>query len=374
MRVYLDNAATTPIDSEVLATMQQVLQEVYGNPSSIHTEGRKARTLIENARKSIANILGVAPAEIFFTSGGTEADNTAIVGAVTSLGVKRIITSKIEHHAVLHCATHCEKLFNTQVDYVDVLSNGHIDYNHLEELLKKDISTLVTLMHANNEIGNLLDISKVGELCKNYGAFFHSDTVQTIGHLDIKPKEVGLHFCVASAHKFNGPKGIGFLFIDSSLKINPYINGGSQEREMRGGTENLYGIIGMAKALELSIEKIEWQKNHIGSLKTYMISQIKEKFPMAKFNGDSEGQSLFTVLNVAFPPGKVQDMLHFNLDIEGISCSGGSACTSGSLVGSHVIKSIGENLDYVPVRFSFGKFNKKEDIDYALEKLVEIYK
>lgn len=375
MRVYFDNAATTPLDPEVIKAMHDVMVNYYGNPSSIHQEGRQARTLIEKSRKTVANLLGVTPGEIFFTSGGTESDNMAIHCVAHDLGITNIITSKIEHHAVLHTVESCasEKI---KVAYVNLLENGHIDLNHLEQLLSQspDGTTLVSLMHANNEIGNLLDIEKVGALCKEHKAYFHSDTVQTIGHIPINLKKANVHFCTASAHKFNGPKGVGFIYISNDVKIKPFISGGSQERNMRGGTENIYGIIGLAKALEIAYNEIDEQTAHISGIRQYMIDKLQENFSDIRFNGDYNGQCLYTVLNVAFPPTNASEMLLFNLDIEGVAASGGSACSSGSSQGSHVLQEIPASHGYMPCRFSFGKYNTKEEVDFVIEKLKDILK
>ena len=375
MRVYFDNAATTPLDPEVLAVMTEVLQNSYGNPSSIHYEGRQAKTIIEKARKSIASLLEVSPGEIFFTSGGTEADNMAIICAVRDLGVKRIITSAIEHHAVLHTVEEMEKNA-VVVNYVNLTENGHIDLQHLESLLS-DASigkTLVSLMHSNNEVGNLLDVEAVGALCKKHSAFFHTDTVQTIGHVPLKLKEWGVHFAAAAGHKFNAPKGVGFIFINNDIKVRPFISGGAQERNMRGGTENISGIAAIAKALDICYQEMEVQSKHIQAIKSYFIDKLKEEIPGVVFNGDYNGRSSYTVLNVCFPPSPASEMLLFNLDIEGISASGGSACTSGSSQGSHVLRALNIPDGYAPARFSFGKYNTLEEVDFTISKLKEILK
>jgi cysteine desulfurase len=374
MRVYFDNAATTPMDAEVIEVMAEVMRDFYGNPSSIHQEGRKAKTIIEKSRKTIAGLLNVSPGEIFFTSGGTEADNMAIRCAVHDLGIRRIISSPIEHHAVLHSVECCEA-DGVHVEFVNLEEDGHISMDHLEELLQSSKEkTLVSLMHANNELGNLLDVERTGALCKAYSAYFHCDMVQTIGHLPIRLREWGVHFTAASAHKFNGPKGTGFIYISSDVKIKPFIHGGSQERNMRGGTENIYGIAGLSKALEIAYKEMEEQTQHITDLKQYMAGKLKENIPGVQFNGDYEGDSLYTVLNVAFPPSPANDMLLFSLDIEGVDASGGSACSSGSDVGSHVIQALPKKEGYTPVRFSFGKYNTKEEANYVVTKLKEILK
>jgi len=370
-RIYFDNAATTPLDPDVKIKMIETM-EVFGNPSSIHLEGRQAKTIVERARKTIANLLGTAPGEIFFTGSGTEADNMAIRCSVEYLGVKHIISSKIEHHAVLHSLDYCAS-HGIGVSYVNLLPNGHVDMEGLENLLKSSTEkTLVSLMHANNEIGNLLDIEATGNLCKTYNAYFHCDTVQTIGHLPVDIKKSNIHFLSASGHKFNGPKGIGFIFIDENVKIKPLIYGGAQERNMRGGTENIYGIAGITKALEIAYSQMDEQHNHVKGIKDYLISSLLENFEGVRFNGDYKGASLFTVLNVAFPPSLSSDMLLFNLDIEGISASGGSACTSGSDQGSHVLRELPISDGYVSVRFSFGKYNTREEVDFLIRKLKDI--
>lgn len=375
LRVYFDNAATTPMDPEVVKVMHDVMLNTYGNPSSIHQEGRQAKTLIEKARKTIAQLLQVAPGEIFFTSGGTEADNMAIQCLVKDFGITHIISSAIEHHAVMHTVEGCAKA-GAALSNVEILPDGHINMEHLEELLKAcpQGKTLVSLMHANNELGNLLDVEKTGELCRLYGAYFHCDMVQSIAHLPVDLKKWGVHFTAASAHKFNGPKGIGFIYIDSDVKINPFILGGAQERNMRGGTENIYGIVGLAKAMEISYAEMEQHSRYIQDIKDYMIEKLKETFPGVSFNGDYNGRSLYTVLNVAFPPSSAAEMLLFNLDIEGVAASGGSACSSGSDVGSHVLQQLPKKEGYTSVRFSFGKYNTKEEVDFVISKLKEILK
>ncbi len=376
MRVYLDNAATTPMDEQVCERVYEVMQEHYGNPSSIHEQGRQSRTVIEKARKSIAKKLDVAPGEIFFTSGGTEADNMALNCAVFDRGVNHVITSKIEHHAVLHPIERLESFGYIKVDYVRLKENGHVDLNHLEELLQanKDRSSMVSLMHANNEIGNLLDIQQVGQLCEIYQALFHSDTVQTFAHLPLHVKDSKADFITASAHKFHGPKGVGLIYINNDVQVKPFIHGGSQERNMRGGTENIYGIAGLAKAFEVAYDELESQKQTVQELKDYMKGRLREAIPDVVFNGDTSPEnSLFTVLNVGLPSSPNGEMLLFNLDIEGISASGGSACSSGSDIGSHVLSELlGNENDRINVRFSFSKYNTKEEVDYAVSKLKEL--
>ncbi|MES2560340.1 MAG: cysteine desulfurase family protein [Bacteroidota bacterium] len=373
-RVYFDNAATTPLDKEVLAAMIPMMEQFFGNPSSTHGHGRTVRTHIEEARKTVSKLMNCSPGEIFFTSGGTEADNMAIRMSVECRGVKNIITSPIEHHAVLHTVEELHKEGLVQMHMVKLLPDGHIDLAHLEELLQSNSNVLVSLMHANNELGNLLDIEKVGELCKTYDALFHCDTVQTIGHYPFDLGKLNIHFMACAAHKFNGPKGIGFIYINHEVKIDPYITGGAQERNMRGGTENVYGIIGLAKALEISYRDMEHEQSAIQGLKTYMIQRLRETIPGVLFNGDAEGRSLYTVLNTSFPPSPVGEMMLFKLDIAGVSASGGSACSSGSNVGSHVLTAIGSDPTRAAVRFSFGKQNTKEEVDFVIEKLQEMLK
>jgi len=374
-RIYLDNAATTRLDEEVLQAMLPLMTENFGNPSSIHTHGRQVRSAIERARKTIANLLNASPSEIFFTSGGTEADNTAITCSIDTFGLKHAITSPTEHHAVLHTLEYLAKQGVIELSYVKLDKKGHIDLQHLEELLSSKPRTLVSLMHGNNEIGNLIDLKQVSEICKKYNAIFHSDTVQTMGHYKHDLKDLKIDFLVGAAHKFHGPKGVGFLYINADNKIHPFIHGGSQERNMRGGTENVYGIVGMAKALEIAYRDMEAHQEHIKGLKDRMISKIKANIPEVEFNGDSanvEG-SLYTVLNVSFPSSEDSDMLLFNLDIAQISCSGGSACSSGTDVGSHVLGALKVHPDRGNVRFSFGKYNTVEEVDKVVEVLTDIY-
>jgi cysteine desulfurase len=372
-RIYLDNAATTSLDPEVLEAMMPYLTEKFGNPSSIYSYGREARLAVENARKSVAKILNAHPAEIFFTSGGTEASNTAIAGALHDLGCRHIITSPIEHHATLHAVDNAYARGYATISFVRLLQDGHVDVGHLEELLSKtEDKTLVTLMHANNEIGNILDIHVVGEVCKKYGAIFHSDSVQTVGHFPFDLRHTPVHFITGAGHKFHGPKGVGMLYINENVRIKPFIHGGSQERNMRAGTENLYGIVGFAKALELATKHYEKESAYIGELKKYMITQLKSHIKGVHFNGDILGRSLYTVLNVSFPKTEKSEMLLFSLDINGICASGGSACTSGADQGSHVIREINNNPNQIAVRFSFSKFNTKEEIDKVVAKLKEV--
>lgn len=374
MKIYLDNAATTKLDEAVIEAMLPVMREEYGNPSSIHGAGRKVRSLIENARKTVAKLMNVTPAEIFFTSGGTEADNTCIVQAVENHNITHVISSKIEHHAVEHTISVLEKKGKIKVSWIKVDSKGNIDLNELEELLKNNPRTLVSLMHANNEIGTLLPIKEVGEICEKYNAIFHSDTVQTVGHYPLNLRDIKVHFITCAAHKFHGPKGVGFLYINHAIKIDPFINGGSQERNMRGGTENVYGIVGLAKALEICYTEMDAHINHISELKQYMMQKLQNSIPGIEFNGEtSPEKALYTVLNCRFPAHPNAEMLLFNLDIAGIYASGGSACTSGSNQGSHVLRGIGADMSRASVRFSFCKHNTKEEVDFVVKKLEELF-
>ncbi len=372
-RIYFDNAATTALDPSVLETMMPYLTEKFGNPSSIYSYGREGRLAIETARKSVAKILNAHPAEIFFTSGGTESSNTAIFSAVRDLGCTQIVTSTIEHHATLHTVEYLKNKDGVLLNYVQLLPNGHVDLIDLERLLQAhDGKTLVTLMHANNEIGNITDINAVGEICKKYQAIFHSDTVQTVGHFPFDLRNTPVHFITGAGHKFHGPKGTGILYINENVKIPPFIHGGSQERNMRAGTENVYGIVGFAKALELATKNHEVDSNYIGGLKMYMKEALEKNIPEASFNGDPLGNSLYTLLNVSFPKTEKSEMILFNLDINNICASGGSACTSGADAGSHVIRAIDNNPNKIAVRFSFCKYNTKEEIDLVVEKLKEM--
>lgn len=372
-KIYLDNAATTKLDEEVFNAMLPFMKEEFGNPSSIHSFGRKTRTAIEGARKLVAKYLNVTPAEIFFTSGGTEADNMAIVEAIETYGIKHAISSKIEHHAVEHTLATLEKEGKVKVSWVNLDTNGNVDLNHLEELLKNNERSLVSLMHANNEIGTLLPIKKVGELCEKYNALFHSDTVQTMGHYKLDLQNLKVHFVTCAAHKFHGPKGVGFLYINHNVKIKPFINGGAQERNMRGGTENVYGIVGLAKAFELANEHMDEHQSHIKGLKSYMKEQLEKNIEGMDFNGETGENGLYTVLNCRFPHHPDAEMLLFNLDIAGIAASGGSACSSGSNQGSHVLRGIGIDMSRPSVRFSFSKYNTKEEIDSVVKKLKEMF-
>jgi cysteine desulfurase len=372
-RIYLDNAATTSIDPEVVSAMMPYLTEKFGNPSSIYSYGRENRLAVETARKTIASILNAHPSEIFFTSGGTESNNTAILGAIRDLGCTRIISSAIEHHAVSHTITHYHNQGMVKAEYVPVLPSGHLNLDVLEQMLSQsDETTLVSLMHANNEIGVMLDMERVGALCKKYNAYFHSDTVQTVGHFPIDLKEIHVHFITAAAHKFHGPKGIGMLYINRDVQIKPYLMGGGQERNMRAGTENIYGIVGLAKALDLSTIRYEDDRNSIFSVKQYMRKKLTEKISGVTFNGDEGDTGLYTVLSVNFPTSEKTDMLLFNLDIHHICASSGSACSSGADAGSHVLNELPSAKGMQTIRFSFNRHNTFQEIDQVVDVLMEL--
>ena len=376
MRVYLDNAATTAMDDRVIEAMLPFMRQHYGNPSSVHSHGREVRSAIEKARKKVAELLNASPAEIFFTSGGTEADNTALVCGIETHGIKHAITSPIEHHAVLHTLEDCAKKGKVKLSILDVNNKGEINLDQLRELLQANPNSMVSLMHANNEIGNINDLAAIGRLTKEYGAFFHSDTVQTMGHFVHDLKNLSVDAIVAGGHKFHGPKGSGFLYVRKDKKIHPFIHGGAQERNMRGGTENVIGIVGIAKALELAYEDMAGHRAHIEGLKKHFIELLQNNIPEVSFNGLSADfeKSLYTVLNVSLPPSEENSgMLLFNLDLHGISASGGSACSSGATVGSHVLRAINHNSERESVRFSFSRFTTKEEIGYTVEKLKELY-
>ena len=373
-RVYFDNAATTPISEEVINAMLPVLRGQFGNPSSIHAEGRSVRSLIESARKTVARCIHAGTAEIFFTSGGTESNNMAIKCAVRDLGVQRIISSAIEHHCGLHAIEAVAKSDGVAVVWLPVDPRGRIDPGQLERALAAGDGrkTLVSLMHANNEIGTMLDLAVVSALCRQYGALLHTDTVQTVGHFPIDVQQIPVNFMSGAAHKFHGPKGVGFIYIHPSSPIKPFIDGGAQERNMRGGTENVYGIVGLAKALELACTEMEERRQRIQEVRDYLQASLLENFGDIAFNGDYDGHCLYTVLNVAFPPSPRNEMLLLSLDINGISASGGSACTSGSEKGSHVLEGIGADPGRKSIRFSFSHYNTLAEVDFVIEKLKAI--
>lgn len=374
MNVYFDNAATTPLEKKVLDKMIPYMENGFGNPSSIHKRGREIKSAIEKSRSRVADILCCEPGEIFFTSGGTEADNMFITNTVLEKKIDTIITSKIEHHAVLHCCEYLNKSHKINIKYVNINEKGEIDHDHLENLIRKNTNSLVSLMHGNNEIGNLNDIKTISKICEKYNTILHSDTVQTIGHYNINLNDINIHGVVGSAHKFHGPKGIGFLYLNNKHKISPFIHGGAQERNMRGGTENVYGIIGLSEALTLANDNLDSHREKVQKLKGHMISSLEKKIKGVRFNGMSADidQSLYTVLNVSIPNIDDQQMFLFNLDINNIAASGGSACSSGSDSGSHVLKEISTIDGCVNVRFSFSKYNTLEEVDYVVNKIIEI--
>jgi len=374
MRIYLDNASTTKISDEVIEAMIPAMKEHYGNPSSIHAEGRKVRASIEAARKTIAQHLNASIGEIFFTSGGTESNNMAIKCSVRDLGVKRIISSPVEHHCVLHTLDQLKDQFGIEVVMLNVDKNANVDYEQLETLLSLEDApkTMVSLMHANNEIGTLLDMNRVSELCKTNNAMFHSDTVQTMTHYPIDVEELSIDFFSGSAHKFHGPKGVGFIYIKGDNTIKPFLDGGSQERNMRGGTENFYGIVGIAKAMDEACNNMKLWEEKITGVRAYLIDQLKEHVKDIQFNTPLDVPSLYTVLSVSFPASEKSEMLLLGLDIAGVSCSGGSACSSGSEKGSHVVDALGIDAQRKTVRFSFSHYNTKEDIDGLMKVLIPL--
>lgn len=376
-KIYFDSAATTQLRDEVIDCISEVLRTEYGNPSSTHSYGRSSKSLLENARKEIAKLMNVSASEIIFTSGGTEADNLILNGAVRDLGVKRVISSRIEHHAVLHTLEWLQEKYGIKLEFVNLDHCGHVDYEHFENLLSDTSEkTLVCLMHVNNEVGNLLDLKKTAELCKKYDTLFHSDTVQSVGHFELDFKEIPVDFAAAAAHKFHGPKGAGFAYVRKNSGLKPLIHGGSQERGLRAGTEAVYAIAGMAEALKLSYHKLEKERKYISELKQYFKTQLSENIQGVKFNGDCDNdeRSTYTLLNVCLPITSEKAMLLlFQLDLKGIACSKGSACQSGSEGGSHVLSAIlsDDDLAKPSIRFSFSSFNKKEEVDYVVEVLKE---
>ena len=377
--IYLDNAATTAIRPEVIEKMTEVLQNNYGNASSTHSFGRSSKSIMEQCRKTIASYFNVSAAEIIFTSGGTEADNLALRSAVRDLSVTEIVTSKVEHHAVLHTAEQLQNEYDIKVSYVQLDENGTVDYSHLEILLKSDTKKLVSLMHINNEIGNMLDIKRVADLCKANNTLFHTDTVQSVGHYHIDLQDIKIDFMAASAHKFHGPKGVGFCFIRKESGLKPLIFGGEQERGYRAGTESLHNIVGMDEALKLAYQNIEAESAYIKDLKRYFINSLNNNLEGCHFNGTSEDteKSTYTLINVCLPlPPEKAAMLQFQLDLKGIACSKGSACQSGSSMASHVLSAFlpEDQLKRPSVRFSLSKYNTKEEIDYVVETLCEFAK
>lgn len=376
--IYLDNAATTCVRKEVSDKMASVLRSNYGNPSSTHSFGRSSKSILEKCRKNIASFFNVKPSEIIFTSGGTEADNLVLRSAVIDLKINHIITSKIEHHAVGHTVNYLKDNFNVKISYVRVFPDGKIDYNHLDEILSKNnLKALVTLMHINNEIGTILDLNRVSKICKSHGALFHSDTVQSIGHYSLDLSKINIDFLAASAHKFHGPKGIGFAFIRNGIGIKSIITGGSQERGFRSGTESLHDIVGLNESLKISYERLEIEKAHISEIKSYFINKLNQEIPGVKFNGSSNNlkDSTYTLVSVCFPVDiKKSPLFLFQLDLNGIACSKGSACQSGSDSGSHVLNEIltDDDLKKPSIRFSFSCFNTKNEIDLLVKVLKDI--
>lgn len=376
-QVYFDNAATTQVRDEVVEAMTNSLKNNYGNASSTHSFGRSSKSLIEGIRKDIASYFNVTAGEIIFTSGGTEADNLVLRSAVRDLGVKHIITSKIEHHAILHTAEQLEEEYGISISYVDVDTSGLIDFSHLEQLLKNSSKTLLSLMHVNNEIGNLLDIKRAAVLAKEYGALFHSDTVQSVGHYKLDLQEIPIDFFAASAHKFHGPKGVGFCFIRKGSGLKPLIFGGEQERGFRAGTESVHNIVGLGASLKLAYKNLDKESVYVKGLKQYFISKIEKELPKVSFNGCSGNleQSTYTLVNMRLPVSEEKSaMFLFQLDLKGIACSKGSACQSGATSSSHVLSEIlnSEELKKPSVRFSFSIYNTKEEIDYLVEVLKEL--
>jgi cysteine desulfurase len=372
-KVYLDSASTTQVHPEVIQEMTKVLSEDYGNPSSPHSFGRNAKSILELSRKSIAKQLNASAQEIIFTSCGTEANNWILRSAVRDLHIERIILSKIEHHAVLETVEFLQKEYNIKVDYILIKPNGEIDITSLVDLLSNEMKTLVSLMHVNNEIGTVLDIDKVGRICQQHNALFHSDMVQSVGKLEIDLKATPVDFMVASAHKFHGPKGIGFAFIKKKSGLQPLFHGGEQEEGLRAGTEGVHQIAGMAKALELSYANLDAERNYISDLKNYLVSQLEIEFPAFKINGTQDG--FYPILNILLPfTEAITGMILFNLDMKGIAVSRGSACQSGSIKPSHVLAELlsDEDLKKPSLRISFSHFNTKDDIDLLLTALKSI--
>ena len=374
-RVYLDNAATTPMAPEIIEMMSEMMKTHFANPSSVHSFGRESKTVVENARKSIANLLNTSPGSIFFTSGGTEADNMAIKCGIDDHRITHAITSKLSHHAVLYPLEDLAVEGKIKLSYIDIDENGVVSLSHLKELLANNPRTFVSIMHANNEIGTIQDIKAIGDICKEYNAIFHSDTVQTIAHFPFDMQKLNVDFMAASAHKFHGPKGVGFVYISENIQIKPLLRGGPQERNMRAGTENIYGIAALSMAMEMAYEHLEEEVKYIKGLKSYMIEKFKTEMPDVQFYGKCTDMdnSLYTVLSVNFPETDIAEMLLFNLDIMGISCSGGSACASGGSKSSHVLSGINPESKRPGIRFSFSKYNTKEDIDFAIDKLKELF-
>ncbi len=374
-RVFLDNASTTPIAPEIIEMMSEMMKSHFANPSSVHSYGRESKIVVEGARKKIAELLNTSPGSIFFTSGGTEADNMAIKCAIHDHKITHAITSRLSHHAVLFPLEDLEKEGLIKISYVDIDKSGVISMSHLKELLSSNPRTFVSIMHANNEIGTIQNIKEIGDICKEYNAIFHSDTVQTMAHFPFDMKKLNVDFMAASAHKFHGPKGIGFVYISENIRIKPLLRGGGQERNMRAGTENVYGIAALAMAMEMAYKNLQEETDYIKGLKIYMIEKLQSELEDVQFYGKCTDMdnSLYTVLSCHFPETDIAEMLLFNLDILGVACSGGSACASGGSKGSHVLTEIVPESKRPGIRFSFSKYNTKEDIDFTADKLKELF-
>ena len=374
-RVFLDNASTTPIAPEIIDMMSEMMKSHFANPSSVHSYGRESKIVVEGARKKIAELLNTSPGSIFFTSGGTEADNMAIKCAIHDHKITHAITSRLSHHAVLFPLEDLEKEGLIKLSYVDIDKSGVISISHLKELLSSNLRTFVSIMHANNEIGTIQDIKVIGDICKEHNAIFHSDTVQTMAHFPFDMQKLNVDFMAASAHKFHGPKGVGFVYISENIRIKPLLRGGGQERNMRAGTENIYGIAALAMAMEMAYENLEEETDYIKGLKIYMMEKLQTELEDVQFYGKCTDMdnSLYTVLSCHFPETDIAEMLLFNLDILGVACSGGSACASGGSKGSHVLTEIVPESKRPGIRFSFSKYNTKEDIDFTIDKLKELF-
>ena len=375
MKVYLDNASTTPMHMEIVELMTNMMRSNFANPSSVHSFGRESKIIVENARKSIAHLLNTSPGSIFFTSGGTEADNMAIQCAIHDYNITHVITSKISHYAVLYPLQALEKKGKIKISYVDIDLNGLVSLSHLTRLLENNDRSFVSIMHANNEIGTIQDLERIGLICKEYNAIFHSDTVQTIAHYPFNMQKLHVDFMAASAHKFHGPKGIGFIYISDKINIQPLLRGGRQERNMRAGTENVYGIAGLAMAMEIAYKNLEEDAKYIKEMKSYMIQKLQNEIHDVQFYAKSNDveNSLYTILSCNFPETDIAEMLLFNLDILGVACSGGSACSSGINKGSHVLAEIAPDSKRPGIRFSFSKYNTKQEIDFVVAKLKELF-
>ena len=374
-RVFLDNAATTPMAPEIIEMMIKMMKTHFANPSSTHSYGRESKIVVEKARKKIAELLNTSPGSIFFTSGGTEADNMAIKCAIEDHKIAHAITSKLSHHAVLYPLEDLAEEGKIKLSYIDIDENGVVSLSHLKDLLANHPRTFVSIMHANNEIGTIQDIKAIGDICKEHNAIFHSDTVQTIAHFPFNMQELNVDFMAASAHKFHGPKGVGFVYISENIQIKPMLRGGGQERNMRAGTENIYGIAALAMAMEMAYANLEEEVNYIKGIKKYMMEKLQTELDDVQFYGKCTDldNSLYTVLSCHFPETDIAEMLLFNLDILGVACSGGSACASGGSKGSHVLSALTPDSKRPGIRFSFSKYTTKSDIDFAVEKLKELF-